>query len=187
MITLHLTMLFISFISILTTLKSYAYLKLLTINLTLASEPSIKAKLDDTNPATHIAFNMALKEYHSWKTYWLPQTYMVLIYLIALWYSFTIDSPVEQFYIIFASLWAATIFTKIFTTNIFPTWLHNWTFLLQSVRDEVNLEYLEHRLTFIKSELEAVLNGKYLPPSELNKLKYEGLFLAKEAEHYKKK
>lgn len=182
--TLHLVMAAIIIISGMIIAKSYTYINMLAINLALASDPQIQTKVKD--PATSTAFQLATYEYRIWKSLWFPQTWLLTINMIWIWYGLATESIADQAYLTFIAIWGATLFTKILTTNIFPRWLYHWHILLHIAVEEVNLEYMETRLQEIRSQLQAVINGKQIPPQELAQLKYEGLFLSKQTEQYKK-
>lgn len=180
---LHISMIIISFITSLTIIKAFTYLKILSINLNLASEPAIKEKIN--SKAANTAFNIAANQFHTWKKIWFPLSIASLLGSFIIWILFSLDIQPTDIELLISTLTISISWAKILPTNLKQQWLYDWTILLQSAKDEVNLEYLQQRLQFIRQQLQDVINGKQISPSELYQLKYEGLYLSKEAEQYK--
>lgn len=180
MILPHLSMLIVILTLSFFLVRIFTYCKVIFINLSIASEPLMQASLDtkECNNVLLIADN----EYQSTIKYIMVPLVIALINVVTIWGLSFADIPITQLHIIISVILTTGVITKILNLNTYPIWLIEWTSLLISTRDDINLSIVHGRLVDIKTELDAIIKGKEISPTELNKLKYEGMILSKTAE-----
>lgn len=178
---IHILMTLIFSLSLTTTLNFSKYIHILYNNISLALQPQIQQQLSN-NQHFKIALDKSITNHLVYTRIFLPLSLISLINSIIIWILITINYHLPDWYIISSTITFATTFTKVITQDQFPKWFFHWSKLIHATRDEINLKILRDKLQDIHQQLQEVINGKQLPETELNQLKFEGLFLAQQAE-----
>lgn len=179
--TTYIFMSIIFTLSLSSTLNFSKYIYILYNNISLALQPQIQQELSN-NQHFNIALNKAISNHLIYTRIFLPLSILSLINTIIIWLMIFLEYLIPQWYSTFAIIIFATTFTKLITQDQFPKWFFHWSKLIHATRDEINLKLLRNKLQDIHQQLQDVINGKQLPETELNQLKFEGLFLAQQAE-----
>lgn len=161
------------------TLKTSQYCKILFTNLSIASQPNISRKLNNLTQSK--TFRKAEIEYSFYLYIILPATTLSLITTLTIWTLASLNQTIPQIPLILATILISTTITKSLTSNLHPTWLHNWTILLLNTQDELYIESLQQQLNEIHNTLTNIIKGNIsLTEPELTQLKCKGLTLAKQ-------
>lgn len=182
---IHILMTFITSLTLFTSLNFYKYTQILYHNISLALQPQIQQELSD-NPNFITALNKSIANHLLYSRIYVPLSILSLINSITIWILLSIEYPLPLWYSLSTALLLATTFTKLLTQDQFPKWFFHWSKLIHATRDEINLQLLRTKLQEIHTQLQEVIDGKQLPETQLNQLKFQGLFLAQQAEQLTK-
>ena len=108
--------------------KLYDYVRILKINLDMAHDPQIKAKLN--NQSCNKTINVAITEYEftaTWLFYPLIAVFANVLLMCGL---IALNIPLTTTYMILSVIFTADILTKTILLNTYPKWLLDWTCLL---------------------------------------------------------
>ena len=177
----YLTLSFISTLIIASIINFSKYIQILQQNISLALQPPIQQQLAN-NPHFKIALDKSVSNHVLYSRIYLPSSLLALLTLLSIWILIPLDIIIPNWLYIPTAILSATSITKLITQEQFPKWFFHWSKLIHATRDEINLQLLRTKLQEVHTKLQEVIDGKQLPETELNQLKFEGLFLSQQAD-----